>query len=193
MDEHESNSSPPPSKDHETETVCNEYESKNVDAVEEDMDDSVKLRESSSSKKTEKSRTSDVWKYFTRIGAGDDGKERAKCNGCKKKYVIGSQNGTSHLKRHMEKCTKLKFEDVRQMIVDGQGKLKARRIDPMVCRQLCVNLIIQHGLPFNFVEYEALRIWISYINHDACLVSRNTIKNDVMKIHMKEKNMLKEA
>ena len=191
MDEHESSSSPPPSKDHETENVCNE--STNVDAVEKDMDNSVKLRESSSSKKTEKSRTSDVWKYFTRIGASDDGKHRAKCNGCNKKYVIGSQNGTSHLKRHMEKCTKLKFEDVRQMIVDGQGKLKARRIDPMVCRQLCVNLIIQHGLPFNFVEYEALRIWISYINHDACLVSRNTIKNDVMKIHMKEKNMLKEA
>ena len=85
MDEHESNSSPPPSKDHETETVCNEYESKNVDAVEEDMDDSVKLRESSCSKKSEKSRTSDVWKYFTRIGAGDDGKEREKCNGCNKK------------------------------------------------------------------------------------------------------------
>jgi len=83
MDEHESNSSPPPSKDHETENVCNESE--NVDAVEEDMDDSVKLRESSSSKKTEKSRTSDIWKYFTRIGAGDDGKEREKCNGCNKK------------------------------------------------------------------------------------------------------------
>ena len=78
------------------------------------------------------------------------------------------------------------------MIVDGQGKLKARRINPMVSRELCANLIIQHGLPFNFVEYEALRTWISYLNPDACLVSRNTIKSDVLKIHRKEKNMLKE-
>jgi len=30
------------------------------------------------------------------------------------------------------------------------------------------------------------------MNPDACLVSRNTIKNYVLKIHMKEKNMLKE-
>jgi len=35
MDEHESNSNPPPSKDHETENVCTESE--NVDVVEEDM------------------------------------------------------------------------------------------------------------------------------------------------------------
>jgi len=42
------------------------------------------------------------------------------------------------------------------------------------------------------VEYEALRTWISYLNPDACLVSRNTIRSDVMKIHMKEKNTLKE-
>ena len=151
MDEHESNTSPPPSKDHETQNVCNN-EFENVDAVEEDMDDSVKLRESSCSKKSEKSRTSYVWKYFTRVGVGDDGKERAKCNGCNKKYVIGSQSGTSHLKRHIEKCSKLKFEDVRQMIVDGQGKLKARRIDPMVCRQLCANLIeegLKYGSPIS--------------------------------------------
>jgi len=51
MDEHESNSNPPPSKDHETENVCTESE--NVDVVEEDMDDSVKLKESSCSKKSE--------------------------------------------------------------------------------------------------------------------------------------------
>ena len=76
---------------------------------------------------------------------------------------------------------------MRQMIVEGQWKLKARRIDPMVSRELCANLIIQHGLPFNFVEYEALRIWITYLNPDACLVSRNMIRSDVMKIHMKEK------
>ena len=38
------------------------------------------------------------------------------------------------------------------MIVDGQGKLKARRIDPMVCRQLCANLIeegLKYGSPIS--------------------------------------------
>ena len=97
------------------------------------------------------------------------------------------------MKRHIGKCTKLKYEDVRQMIVDRQGKLKARKIDQMVSRELCANLIIQHDLPFNFVEYEALRTWITYPNPDACLVSRNALKSDLLKIHMKENNMLNEG
>jgi len=150
----ESNSIPPPSIDNETE---NTHHEENVDAVEKEMDESVKLRESSSNKKIDKSTTSDYWKYFTKIGIGDDGKEWVKCNGCNQQYIIGSKKyDTSHLKRHFERCSKLKFEDVRQMIVDGQGKLKARRIDPMISRELCANVIIQHSLPFNFVEYEAL-------------------------------------
>jgi len=37
-----------------------------------------------------------------------------------------------------------------------------------------------------------LRTWITYLNLDRCLISRNTIKSDVMKIHMKEKHILKE-
>jgi len=184
MDESNTNTKNPP--------PCVIDETENVNVVEEDMDVSVELKESSS-KKTDKSTTSDVWNYFTRIGVSDDGKERARCKGCNQKYIIGSKKfGTSHLKHHIEKCNKLKCEDVRQMIVDEQGKLKARRIDPMVSHELCANLIIHYGLPFNFVEHEALRTWISYLNPDECLVFRNTIKSDVLKIYRKEKNMLKE-
>jgi len=81
MDESNINSYPPPSVNDETNpppSVNDEIE--NVDVLEEDMDESVKLKETSS-KKTDKSTTSDVWKYFTRIWVSDDGKERAKCNG----------------------------------------------------------------------------------------------------------------
>jgi len=38
-------------------------------------------------KKKEKSTTSDGWKFFTKIGLGEDGKEMAQCNGCNKKYI----------------------------------------------------------------------------------------------------------
>jgi len=76
--------------------------------------------------------------------------------------------------------------------MDGQGKLKSKKIDQMVDRELCANLIIRHGLPFKFVEYQELRTWISYLNPYATLVSRNTIKSDISKIFMKEKIMLKE-
>ena len=143
-------------------------------------------------KKKKKLSSSDVWKFFTKIGVCEDGKERAKCNGCNQKYIIGgARYGTSHLKRHIEKCTKCRFDDVGQMMVDMQGKLKAKKIDQMVSRELCANLIIRHGLPFKFVEYPELRTWISYLNPEATLVSRNTIKKDILRIFDREKIKLK--
>jgi len=57
---------------------------------------------------------------------------------------------------------------------------------------LCANLTIWYGLSFKFVEYEELRTWITYLNPDATLVSRNTIKSDVLRIFMRGKNLLKE-
>jgi len=78
------------------------------------------------------------------------------------------------------------------MIMDGQGKLKAKNIDQMVSCELCAYLIIWHGLPFSFVGYEELKTWITYLNLDATLVSTNTIKRDVLKILIKEKSMLKQ-
>ncbi|MCI34961.1 hypothetical protein A2U01_0056182, partial [Trifolium medium] len=66
-------------------------------------------RESNPINKRNRSSSSSVWKNFTKIGVGKDGKERAKCNGCKKDYVGGGREaGTSTLKRHMVRCQKLK-------------------------------------------------------------------------------------
>jgi len=66
--------------------------------------------------------------YFTRIKEGKDGKERAKCNSCNKTYITcGRKYGTSHLNRHLMKCVKRKSEYVGQMILDMQGKLKAKK------------------------------------------------------------------
>jgi len=73
-----------------------------------------------------------------------------------------------------------------------QEKLKAKKIDHIVFRELCANLIIRHGLPLNFFEYKKLNTWISYLNPDAILVSRNTIKNEILRIFMKEKSRMKE-
>jgi len=70
--------------------------------------------------------------------------------------------------------------------------LKFKKIDQMVSYELLANLIIRHGLPFKFVEYEELRTWITYLNLDVVLLSRNTIKTDVLRIFMREKNSLKE-
>lgn len=72
--------------------------------------------------KKDKSTTSNYRKYSKRIGINDDGKDKASCNGYNKKY------DTFHLKHHFEKCNKIKYEDVRQMILEGQEKLKVEKI-----------------------------------------------------------------
>jgi len=61
----------------------------------------------------------------------------------------------------------------------------------MVSHELCANLIIRHGLQFEIIEYEEFQTWISYLSPDATLVSRNTIKSDVLRMFMKEKIRLK--
>jgi len=72
-------------------------------------------------------------------------------------------------------------------MMDVQEKLKSKKIDQMVSRELCANLTIRQGLPFKFVEYEELRGWITYVNLDAAWVSGNTIKSDVLRIFMRKK------
>jgi len=39
---------------------------------------------SETDKEKNKISSSDVWKFFTKIGVCENGKERAKCNGCNK-------------------------------------------------------------------------------------------------------------
>ncbi|RDX93983.1 hypothetical protein CR513_23688, partial [Mucuna pruriens] len=106
------------------------------------------------------------------IDRADDGKQ-----GQVVMVVIESirRYGTSSLNRHIEKCKKIKFEDV-----DMQGKLKSRKIYQMISHNLCVALVLKHDLP------KELRSWIKYLNPDATPISRNTAKANVLRIYERE-------
>jgi len=103
----------------------------------------------------------------------------------------GRKYGTSHLNRHIMKCDKIKTEDIGQMMLDMQGKLKAKKIDQSLHRQLLCELIVRHNLPYKFVEYPELINWIRYLCPYAVMVSRNTIKADIGRLYDKEKLILK--
>ncbi|TMW97444.1 hypothetical protein EJD97_005523 [Solanum chilense] len=79
---------------------------------------------------------SSVWRHFKKIGRDKDGVEKAICRGCKEPYRVGStpgpngkNYGTSHLKRHLTKCKKVKFYDFGQMYMDQQGNIQERLIN----------------------------------------------------------------
>jgi len=73
---------------------------------------------------------------------------------------------------------KEKGEDVGQMMLDIQGKLKGNKIDQAMHHELLCELIIRHNLPYKFVEYPELRNWISYLCPNAIMVTRKMILGD---------------
>ncbi|KAM3361532.1 hypothetical protein P3S68_016386 [Capsicum galapagoense] len=151
-------------------------------------------------KKKIKKLKSDVWKYMKKIGRGDDGVERAECRGCKEVYKVGStprpngkNYGTSHLKRHIPKCKKLKYHDLGQMYMDHQGNIQSRKIDQIISHEKLAEAIIEHDLPYSFIEYKKIRAWLDYVNPEVIMPSRNTSVVDVQKVYFKEKERLRQA
>lgn len=45
----------------------------------------------------------------------------------------------------------------------------------------------KYDLPFQFVEYEGIRALFSYVCENVKLVSRNTIKSDVLSMYKRER------
>ena len=140
--------------------------------------------------------TSDVWLFFDNQGIGNDGKPRAKCKGCGEVYVAGgSKYGTSSLSRHMGRCLSIKAmrqQNISEMIINHQGKLKNKKIDQKVFRELVAMSIIKHDLPFSYVEYDGVRAVWKYLNHEVRCISRFTAAHDVWKIYLENKAKLKE-
>ncbi|XP_073024222.1 zinc finger BED domain-containing protein RICESLEEPER 3-like [Primulina eburnea] len=144
-----------------------------------------------STKPKRRRETSDIWMYFKKI-KGIDGLDKAECKGCKKQYQCGTkQHGTSTLWRHQKTCSKLKFHDVGQMILDQDGKMRSKKIDQKIARELLACAIIRHDLSFSFVEYDGIRAWMKYINPDVPCISRNTLVCDIKRIYLREKKKLK--
>nr|GLL32195.1 Putative AC transposase [Ipomoea trifida] len=138
--------------------------------------------------------TSEVWNHFLRIPkTASSDKETARCKYCNKEYTIGShQYGTSTLSRHLRTCKqKPKYEDVGNMLIDYEGKLRAKKIDHNRVRELTSMAIIYHDLPYSWVEYTWVRELHKYLNGDYKFLSRNTAAADVYMFYEREKDKLK--
>ena len=105
--------------------------------------------------------------------------------------------GTSSLRRHLNpnekgSCKKLpRYMDVKDMIIDHVGALRARKIDHSVVREKIAYSIIKHNLPYSFVEYDGIRDLHSYLNPEYKSISRKTVVADVFKFYLDQKALLK--
>ncbi|KAJ0091752.1 hypothetical protein Patl1_13598 [Pistacia atlantica] len=96
-----------------------------------------------------------VWLHFKKVLV--DGKEKAECNYCHQQLVSHSKNGTSHLHDHHRICTRRKNQDISQMMLT---EYPLSMVDDMRFRKFCNTI----SLSFN-------------------VVSRRTIRGDIMKIY----------
>ena len=79
------------------------------------------------------------------------------------------------------------------MLIDSEGKLKKRKFDPKMNREILSELIIAYDLPFSLVEWRVFRKYKKKkINEDCRNISRRMVKYDVMKKYEIEKEKLKQ-
>lgn len=146
--------------------------------------------------KSKRKKNSPAWDNFTvitRLSYDGISELRAKCNHCSKDYAYDShKQGTTNYNRHSLVCNRRPRDgDVGKMLVSLDGKLQARKIDQGVLREMVAKCIIEHDLPFSYVEYDRVRLIWNYLNADVKFISRNTVAADVYKFYENEKSKLK--
>lgn len=157
--------------------------------VEEDLD-------VAETKKKLRTTRSDVWLEFNRLvikKVGPDGKEVStiigKCKHCFKRIDAPSSNGTSGLRSHLRTCkTKPENQPGQRKITsiktgNTQTKLANWKYDPDASRILSAKMTAKHDYPINMGEHSYFREYVRSLNPSAKCYSRNTTREDIMKLY----------
>ncbi|KAL8470747.1 hypothetical protein ACS0TY_033349 [Phlomoides rotata] len=135
--------------------------------------------------------TSVVWNHFKRQQI--KGKWKAECSYCKKQLGGDTKNGTRHLHDHLRICPLKNTRDIKQSILmpkkDTGGKFSVGTytFNEEIVRKDLASMIVLHEYPLSMVEHFGFRRFLSSLQPLFKVVSRNTVKNDIMKIYEFEK------
>ncbi|RVW94116.1 Zinc finger BED domain-containing protein RICESLEEPER 2 [Vitis vinifera] len=135
--------------------------------------------------------TSIVWNEFEKVII--DGQDYAICKHCKSKLKADSKNGTKHLHVHLDRCIKRRNVDIKQQFLaierKGYGKVQIGgfTFDQDISREKLAHAIILHEYLLSIVDHAGFRDFASSLQPLFKMVSRNTIKDDIMKIYEFEK------
>uniref|UniRef100_A0A2N9J0F8 HAT C-terminal dimerisation domain-containing protein n=1 Tax=Fagus sylvatica TaxID=28930 RepID=A0A2N9J0F8_FAGSY len=126
---------------------------------------------------------------------------KAQCNYCKKHLLGESKQGTNHLRTHLKRCPSLKLRgDLRrQVMIKEQGKANKKvsaspyNFDQEGSREDLAHMVIMHEYPLAMVDHVGFRRFVSGLQPNFKLVSRNTLKRDILKIYdyERQKSMAK--
>lgn len=140
---------------------------------------------------------SEVWNHFERKVI--NGEQKAKCLHCNQLFSGNSKNGTSHLKDHLVlRCTKKHMKvDVRQKLLavnrrqDSSTRLENHVFNQEESRKELAHMVVLHEYPLSIVEHVGFRRFVISLNLSFKIISRNTLKSDILKMFVSEKANLK--
>ncbi|KAK2658238.1 hypothetical protein Ddye_004771 [Dipteronia dyeriana] len=140
-------------------------------------------------------RTFIAWSSFVIVGKNTQGKEQCKCKYCGKQCICEGTHGIGNVRRHTEfQCPKIIMHDHRQMLLKNNKSANMIVSNPKSqneFRTIVAETIVLHELPFSFVEWLGVRRIIGYCTDEFHMVSRNTVKVDVLSLYGIEKTKVK--
>ena len=129
-----------------------------------------------------------VWQHFKKVKI--DGVWKAVCNYCTKKLLGESKSGTKHLHNQYKICPQRRVVESKQKVLtqdlfrgEGKRKLDAYTFDQEFARRQLAKMIILHEYPLSIVEHVGFKMFSQAIQPSFKMVSRNTIKGDILSIY----------
>ncbi|GAB2287815.1 hypothetical protein Dimus_037959 [Dionaea muscipula] len=149
---------------------------------------------------------SKVWDHFTKeiVVVNANGEKeiaiKAKYNYCKVRLGAESRNRTTHLKNHFMRCIYKKNVkiDVNQQLLNssnakfnGSITLENFKFNQETSRRELGNMVVLHEYPLSIVDHLGFKKFVSSFNPLFKMISRNTLKSDLLKNFEYEKESLK--
>ncbi|PON68109.1 Zinc finger, BED-type, partial [Trema orientale] len=108
---------------------------------------------------------------------------KAVCGHCGRHLGGNSRNGTKHLHNHLDRCPVRKAQNVTNpnKTTDGSPAVTTHTFDPEVARKKLAHMIILHEYPLSMVEHIGFIEFLNFICPSFQVVSRNTIRSDILK------------
>ncbi|TYG54723.1 hypothetical protein ES288_D09G213400v1 [Gossypium darwinii] len=152
------------------------------------------FNEYESALKRQKSTTSKVWDEMTKLECENKNELKAQCNHYKTIFSVKSSSGTSHLRRHLNRCLKKVNKDITQYTIatqpspEGVPSIKNYKFDVDECRQAIFTFLVCGKHSFRTVEEPGFKYMMRIASPNFKNISRHTTDRDVLMYYAKERD-----
>ncbi|XP_024962042.1 zinc finger BED domain-containing protein DAYSLEEPER-like [Cynara cardunculus var. scolymus] len=131
-----------------------------------------------------------AWDHFVQMTV--NGQVKAQCNHCRALLGGKSKNGTKHLLDHMKVCKAKNQPDIRQRLLASNLKsdLTTYVYNEKDGRNALAKMVILHEYPFAIVDHIGFKTFTRTIQPLFKCPSRNTLKNDIIKLYEQQKDQV---